>query len=333
MSRYRNVCFTLNDPDGLLQFDSGFMEYLVYQEEIGEAGNYHLQGYCEFKQALVLGTAKALLGGMTVHLERRMGSAEQAIAYCKAEFNGDGSAKRLPHTSPYEFGEPKQQGKRVDLNVFKDEVISGKRKRDLIDDHLMIFARYPKLYDVINSNRPEREIPPVVTLLIGPTGLGKSRFVYDKYRGDEELYQTPLSNGTMWYDTYDGHKIVLIDDFAGSASHMHLTTLLKLLDRYPQLVPTKGSHTWFYPTHVYVTTNILPKNWYKWEDRAEQYLALERRFAQTLLFERGEEMVEASSTWWKDNCPHDSEAIYAERDGLPMPEVHFPDYVPPNIQQ
>ncbi len=296
------------------------MQYLVYQEEVAPSGLYHLQGYCEFKTAIVLGTAKALLGGERVHLERRMGSAEQAIAYCKAELNEDGSAKRLPHTSVYEFGEPKQQGKRVDLHAFKDAVKSGKRKRDLIDDHLIVFARYPKLYDIINSQRPERETPPIVTLLIGPTGLGKSRYVYDQYRNNDELYQTPLSNGTMWYDTYDGHQIVLIDDFAGAASHMTLCTLLKLIDRYPQLVPTKGSHTWFYPIHVYVTTNILPKDWYKWENRGEQYLALERRFAHTLLFQRGEDMKEAPDGWWKDNCPHEAEGPYGERDGLPTPQ-------------
>lgn len=331
MARYRNVCFTLNNPDGLLQFEAG-MQYLVYQEEIGEAGNYHLQGYCEFTSALVLGTAKALLGGMTVHLERRRGSAQEAIAYCTKEFNADGSDKRISGTDIYEMGTPKEQGKRVDLETFAADVKAGKRKRDLIDDHLMVFARYPRLYDTINSARPERESPPVVTLLFGPTGLGKSRYVYDKYKGDVELYITPLSNGTMWYDTYDGHQIVLLDDFAGSASHMHLTTLLKLLDRYPQLVPTKGSHTWFYPSHVYVTTNILPKDWYKWENRGGQYLALERRFTSTLLFQSGEEN-QPSPTWWKDNCPHEAEGPYGLRDGLPMPQASPNSvYVPPDIQ-
>ncbi len=315
-----------------MQFEEG-MQYLVYQEEIGESGNYHLQGYCEFTSALVLGTAKALLGGERVHLERRMGSAQEAIAYCKKEFNDDGSDKRLAHTEVFEEGEPRQPGKRTDLDAFKNAVQSGKRKRDLIDDHLIVFARYPKLYDIINSKRPYREEPPIVTLLIGPTGLGKSRYVYDKYKGDDELYQTPLSNGTMWYDTYDGHQFVLIDDFAGKASHMHLTTLLKLLDRYPQLVPTKGSHTWFYPTHVYVTTNILPKDWYTWESRGEQYLALERRFQSTLLFERGEEMKQAEPNWWKEHCPHEAEGPYGERDGLPMPGGSSSSgYVPPDIQ-
>ncbi len=173
-----------------------------------------------------------------------------------------------------------------------------------------VLARYPKLYDTINSKRPEREEPVDVTLLIGETGTGKTRYVYDKYKDDEDLYIQPLSNGTTWWDTYDGHKYVLIDDFAGAASHMTLTCLLRLLDRYSTLVPTKGSHTWFYPSHIYVTTNILPKDWYKWEKRESQYRALARRFARVLLFTEGEEMREAPPTWWEENCPQGAAALF-----------------------
>ncbi len=311
MARYRNVCFTWNDPDGLPPFDSETMDYLVYQEEIGEEGNYHLQGYCEFKNKISLNPAKQLLGGTTVHIEARRGTQEQAIAYCKKDDT------RLPSSEPYEYGVPKLQGKRNDLVAFKEDVQAGKRKRELVDDHLSVMARYPKLYDLINYKRPEREEPVDVTLLIGPTGLGKTRYVYDRYKDDEELYIQPLSNGTTWWDSYDGHKYVLMDDFAGAASHMTLTCLLKLLDRYPSLVPTKGSHTWFFPTHIYVTTNILPRDWYKWEKRGEQYKALARRFTHTLLFSEEEEMNEAPASWWRENCP--VEAVY-----------HYP-LVPPNV--
>lgn len=321
-SRYRNCCWTWNNPDFLTQFDSDKMGYLVYQEEFAPTTlTYHLQGYVEFKTAMGLNAAKLLLGGSQVHLAPRMGTAEQAANYCKKEFNDDGTRKRNEGTEVCEWGTISQQGKRTDLATFKEAVLSGKRKRDLLDDHLLVFARYPKLYDVINYRRPERDTPPEVMLLIGPTGLGKSRYIYDLYKGDDELYICPLSNGTNWYDLYDGHKYALMDDFAGKASCMTLTCLLRLLDRYPVLAPTKGSHTWWYPTHIYVTTNLLPKDWYPWEKRAEQYLALERRFTRTLIFGRGEEASDAPPSWWKDNCPHDASAIYGERDGLEMPTL------------
>ncbi len=312
MPQYQNVCFTLNNPSGLLDYNEEKMHYLVYQEEVGESGTHHFQGYCEFKTRTVLATVKALLGGDSVHVEPRRGTQAQAIAYCKKDDT------RVAHEDPHEHGTPKvqPQGKRNDLVAFKNDVMAGKRKRDLVDDHLTVLAKYPKLYDTLNSKRPEREETVEVTLLIGPTGLGKTRYVYDRYRDNEEFYIQPLSNGTTWWDTYDGHKYVLIDDFAGAASHMTLTCLLRLLDRYPSLVPTKGSHTWFFPTHIYVTTNILPKDWYKWEKREEQYKALARRFAHVLVFQEDAEPLQEGTDWWEINSPE---------------SVTYP-YVPPNIQ-
>ena len=289
-------------------FDQQKMVYLVYQEEQPVGGTYHFQGYCEFTNKLSLNAAKDLLGGREVHLERRRGSQEQAIKYCKKDDT------RVEHTEPYEEGEPRSQGKRMDLEGFKDEVMSGKRKRDLIDDHVGVIARYPKFYETLTMmNRPTREEQLVVTLLIGTTGLGKTRSIMEKYGGDDDFWIAPLNNGTIWMDTYDGHTKVLIDDFAGAASHCSLAYLLRLLDRYPVLVPTKGSHTWWLPTHVFVTTNILPKLWYKWENRGEQYKALARRFHNVRMYYESQPGQHSSyilqdTAWWEENKP--DEAIY-----------------------
>ncbi len=115
------MCFTLNNPEDMIMFDHDEMEYLIYQEEQPEDGTYHLQGYCEFKQQKSLLQAKDLLGGREVHLERRMGSQKQAIEYCKKDDS------RVPYTVPYEDGTPRTQGKRMDLEGFKNEVMEGAR--------------------------------------------------------------------------------------------------------------------------------------------------------------------------------------------------------------
>lgn len=311
MARFRNVCFTLNNPEGEIPFDPERMSYLVYQEEVGESGTYHFQGYCEFKTALVASTVKALLGGDQMpHIERRNGSALQAASYAKKEDTRVGDV--------FEYGEISSQGKRIDLQAFKDAVMDGKRKRDLIDDHVGIIARYPKFYDTLTMlNRPSRSAgnPLSVTLLYGQTGLGKTRSVIDRFGDDDDFYIAPLNNGTMWYDTFDGHKRVLLDDFSGSSSHISLCSLLRLLDRYPVLVPTKGSHTWWLPSEVYLTTNVLPKDWYKWDGRPEQYRALARRFTRVVMFyERISDtdpgQVEQEATWWKENAPAEAVPLY-----------------------
>ncbi len=303
---YRNVCWTLNNPEDMVMFDADEMEYLIYQEEIGEGGTYHFQGYCEFTKQTRHNKAKALLGGNDVHIAPRAGTQKQAIDYCKKDDTRVGG--------PYEDGTPRTQGKRMDLEGFKNEVMEGARLRDLLDDHWGVIARYPKFYQTLTMiNRPVRTNDLVVTLHFGDTGLGKTRAVMDEFGASPEFYRTPLNNGTMWFDTYDGQRTVLLDDFTGASSHLALCTLLQLLDRYPVLVPTKGSHTWWLPDAVHVTTNLLPKDWYKWENRGHQYLALARRFHQVYLYYvplSGTDCgrVEQDARWWEENKP--DQALY-----------------------
>jgi len=321
MPNYMNVCFTLNNPGpNPIPFDVEKMHYLVYQREVGANGTPHYQGYCELKKQTKMNAVKALLGGSTVHLEARKGTAQEASDYCQKDDT------RVPGTTPFIFGEMKgtSPGQRSDLEGFRDLVMAKgadrKRKRDLLEDHIGTICRYPKFYTTLTlMNRPD-DLEVEVILHIGEPGLGKTRWVRDKYRGDDEFYSLPLSNNTLWFDEYDLHETVLIDDFAGAASHMPLVTLLALLDRYAIMVPSKGAHVWWRPKTIYLTTNILPKDWYKWSsengsDRSIQYLALARRFAKVILFypklsEEDPGFVQQADDWWIENCPDESRKHY-----------------------
>uniref|UniRef100_UPI004048B910 hypothetical protein n=1 Tax=Polynucleobacter sp. TaxID=2029855 RepID=UPI004048B910 len=313
-----NWCFTWNNPgERRPVFIVAKMLYLVYQIEIGENGTEHVQGYVEFKEKKRMSEAQRMITGdheTKPHMEARKGTGEEASDYCKK------LDTRKPGETWHEFGERKisQAGRRNDLKEFKDEVLSGKRKRDLFDDHYGTICRYPKFYNTLTlavRPRPPAEAPQVV-LLIGEPGLGKTRYVYERHQEDDELYVAPLSNGTPWYDEYDGHEAVLLDDFSGSSSHMQLVTLLRLIDRYPVMVPTKGAHCWFKPKTIFITTNILPKDWYKWEDRGVQYLALARRFTKVILFypplfPEDPGFVEQNlQEWWVENAPSEALKYY-----------------------
>ncbi len=202
--------------------------------------------------------------------------------------------------------------------MLRDDVKRGKRKRDLWDDHIHTLARYPRLYsDLVINAHPKRLADLEVILLIGDTGCGKTKSVYDAHGDDLEFYRTPLNVGTQWYDGYDLHKIVLLDDFSGSSSHMNLVALLQLLDRNPIQVPIKGGYVLWLPEKIYLTTNLLPSKWYTWEGRGQQYLALARRFTSVRVYygndvyiEYKKEENEWKEGWWRDNCPEEAKSYY-----------------------
>lgn len=313
-----NVCFTwFNSGDKAPIWNEAKMGYLVYQMEVcPETQNLHYQGYVEFKRSTRFKTVKLLLTGdenTAIRLANRLGTGPEASDYCQKEDT------RVQGSAPIVRGiiKPSEAGKRNDLLEFKNAVKNGKRKRDIVDDHFGTLARYPKFYNTLTlMSRPRAAEAPQVLLLIGEPGLGKTRYVYARHQEDDELYVAPLSNGTAWYDEYDGHAAVLLDDFSGSSSHMQLVTLLRLIDRYPVMVPTKGAHVWFQPKTIYITTNILPKDWYKWEDRGVQYLALARRFTKVVLFynplfpEDPGHVEQDLGQWWVENAPQEAMKYY-----------------------
>jgi len=104
----RNWCFTLNNPESQLDFDSPgipWLSYAVWQAEMGDRGTYHFQGYMHFSRPVRLsGILKAnneMLKGS--HLEIARGSHEDNEKYCTKE------ASRLE--GPWRWGEKPKQGK------------------------------------------------------------------------------------------------------------------------------------------------------------------------------------------------------------------------------
>ncbi len=288
MARLTNVCFTLNDPQEELLFDPTVMLYLIYQLELSESGTPHFQGYMELKKPQSLAQIKVMLDCPHVHIEKRQGTAEQASDYCCKEDSYVPGGQRL------KFGrmKPTAPGKRNDINEFKDAVMGEKkRKRELIDEHAGMIAKYPRFYNEMWAMiQPERVNELKVYLLIGPPGCGKTRSVHEAYKERKnDLWRAPVSNGTMWFDRYDGHPAALFDDFTGASTHMRLDNFLNIIDRYPLFVPIKGCHFWWMPDTIFITTNIYPRDWFKWENRAIQYQALARRFTAVFDFFEYEE--------------------------------------------
>jgi len=100
----------------------------------------------------------------------------------------------------------------------------------------------------------------------GPTGTGKSRRALwlskreaAKFGQEPYWLVKPGGGGTVWWDGYDGHAIVVIDEFYGWIPY---DTLLRLLDRYPMRGEGKGTTVNLVPRMVIITSNSAPEAWY-----------------------------------------------------------------------
>lgn len=264
--RARNWCFTLNNPTAeelsnlhtTLPTQRDF-RYTVFQLESGLDGQTpHVQGYVEFTSPLRFNTVKRLLGSRC-HLEQRRGTQKQAKEYCmKTESRLDG---------PWEYGEPATgtQGTRSDLIALKEGLDSGLTDQQLWEEHFPIMIKYHKgvqQYQIVK--RSQRKWKSKVYVLIGEPGTGKSKWALDNY---PDAYWKQRGN---WWDGY-WHKEVVLDDFYGWLPY---DTLLRLLDRYPLLVETKGGQANFIAETIIITSNSRPQDWYR---NISNFGALERR--------------------------------------------------------
>lgn len=131
----------------------------------------------------------------------------------------------------------------------------GKTDKDLADYDFSVFVscfRGLERYRLLVSK--PRNWPTNIIVVQGPTGTGKSRWAKETY---ENAYWKQRSN---WWDGYSDQDAVVIDEFYG---WLPFDLLLRLCDRYPLLVETKGGQVNFVAKTIVFTTNQVPGLWYK----------------------------------------------------------------------
>lgn len=252
MSKMRNICFTINNPEEMLDPELWpTLKYCVYQHEVGEEGTDHFQGYAEFGAPYSLLWFKRLAGLERAHIEVRRGTGAQAANYCtKEEGRLDG---------PWEWGEMKEQGKRSDLEMIRKKIEDKVPMKRIAMDHYSSWCRYHKSFDKYRLMcQAPRDWPMELVFLLGPTRTGKSRTA-KRMAGDDVYYKPP----GPWWDNYEGQHTIIWDEFYGHS--YKFTELLQVLDRYPLLVPYKGGFYQFVSKRIIFTSNQEPENWYSGE--------------------------------------------------------------------
>lgn len=252
MNRHRSWTFTWwGNPTGTFPDNNMLYEQLVKTGKIkwicvglehSEEGELHHQGALNLTNPQSFEAVRKLLPP-TSHIE---------VMHCSLETNRNYCSKE---SILFEWGilEPRGRKKRTAEDVKMDAINGGMRQiinlADTCQEIKMAEA-------VLKYCEPKRDWKPQVRWYWGQTGTGKTR------TAREEFPDAWVSGKSLkwWYD-YDRHQEVIIDDFR--PEYCSFSELLRILDRYPYTVETKGGHRQLLANVIIITAPLDPLRLYE----------------------------------------------------------------------
>lgn len=273
----RSWVFTLNNytPEDCQRIEelSKNVKFIVVGKEIApKTGTPHLQGYVTFTSPRTLRSVKRAIGE-SAHLEPARGSAADSIKYCSKE--------SLWLTA----GDPPLPGRRTDLETVRDEfVLHGSIRRVIMCDEALSYQAIKYVETLSKYVEPKRTWKTEVYWYWGPTGVGKTHRAYAEASVDGiEPYKN--SGDLKWWDGYDAHEHVIIDDFRGTVRYDYM---LNLLDNRDHRVEFKGGSRQFLAKKLWITSDRPPAACYQGVGDIRQLLRrinvidhMEQRFSGT----------------------------------------------------
>lgn len=281
--RWIFTSFAVDNPPPLEQIPE--LVYGIYQKEITPTTQReHLQGYLHFKSPTRMSAIHKLPGLANCFLAIARGTPQQCRDYCSKE--------ETRVSPPVTFGTFKftGQGSRTDIHSFKESVDRGMvSKRQIWEEHPTIFLKYPRGVDqVLLLTAKPRDFQTELHVLVGPTNTGKTSYVKEL---SPDAYWAPGND--KWFDGYNGTSDVVFDDFYGSIPY---SELLRLANLAPHQVETKGGHVNFAAKRIFITSNVLPTEWYHHEKIQKNFDSLFRRISQLYIF-TGLKSFDLYSSW------------------------------------
>lgn len=229
--RGRSWVFTINnfESDDLRRVAGVDCEYIIYGIERGSSGTPHLQGFIHFANGKSRSAVARLLP--RAFLEKRRGTIEQAIAYCKKDglFTERG-------TVPIDTDSQRSASIAKAQEKYRDIINHAK-----CGDFAWIETNHPHMWITrCNQLLSMRVRDPVILdgelqheWWIGPTGSGKSRLAWEIYPNH---YQKQLNK---WWDGYTNEDIVVIEEWSPK-NEVSGSQLKIWADRYPFPGQIKG---------------------------------------------------------------------------------------------
>lgn len=262
MAAAKRWCFTINNPTDEDHFweteERDSLQYLVLQEERGEQGTRHYQGFLILKKKQKLTWLKRHLNERA-HWEIARGTPQQASDYCKKDDTYTGGLRVEIGSLP-----TREEVKRSEqLNRAADEidcVKEGFKRPADVDTYALLQPGFISAYkeltaDVLGPYRPSLKI----VTLIGPPGCGKSFAIQHFY---PEHGRCIVGNNGVWFQQPLA-DVMVFEEFAGQ---IQLQRMLQYLDPYPLALEIKGGMRPAMYTTVVITSNTTPNGWYKVTD-------------------------------------------------------------------
>lgn len=218
-------------------------EWIRGQLECGnESGYLHWQLVVCFKRKQRLGGVKSVFG--PVHAELSRSAAANEYVW-KLDTYVEGTR--------FELGErPLSRNSKVDWDLVWQSAISGEFTK--IPSSIRV-SSYSAISKIRKDHLQPVAMERVVSVYVGPTGVGKSRRAWDEAGFDAY----PKDPNTKFWDGYQGQENVVCDEFRGK---IDISNLLRWTDRYPVSVETKGSGVVFNAKRIWITSNLHPDRWY-----------------------------------------------------------------------
>jgi len=279
--RAKCYCMTLNNYtqvvcDKLQRLASSIFTYLIVGREVGEQGTPHLQMYGEtISRTTCLALKQKLIeidpDLFRAHIEVAKGNAQQNIVYCSKDADF------------FEVGpRPTAQRRGNQMKEAANLIVEGGSMKEVIQQFPHIFVQYGsgliRLSCHVHSKRNHMTIG---YWLFGKTGAGKSRWAHQNF---PDAYWKPSLD--KWFDGYMMEETVIIDDYRPT-QELSFEYLLRLVDRYPLMVQTKGAFVPFVPKRLIITSPRDCLETFSHITHQEDLEQLTRRFPHRLNFDHG----------------------------------------------
>ncbi len=241
----------------------------------GVGGTNHNQGYLELHKPCRLAFLLQHIGA-GVHWEPRRGTRDEARKYCRKERQADLADGERVELGKWQAG---GQGARDDLARCQELLDGGADEFDVASAEFGSWVRYHRAFErygrMVRERRRDRRRVPTVECWLGPPGCGKSRAVAERAEAAQGLgLKVYWKNVSKWWDGYDNHDVVIIDDFKG---WLQYSVFLKVLDRYPLQVENKGGSVTFDPSLILITSSAEIEHWYQFDEQRMSLAEVTRR--------------------------------------------------------